>query len=83
LTTATFVEMLLKTLSMALAALSAIAPVAAAPMVALAKLVPQNTLPPPGDLQLKYVLLGLGTQNYTCTTDNVTAIPGTTGALGE
>jgi hypothetical protein len=44
---------------------------------------PDNTLPPPVGLALKYVLLGLGTQNYTCATPGSTAAPGSTGALGE
>lgn len=49
----------------------------------LAKLFPQSALPPPSDTQeLKYVLLGIGTQNYTCGSDE-TAAPGTTGALGK
>lgn len=49
----------------------------------LAKLMPANTLPPPGNLVLKFVGLGIGTQNYTCLTANATAAPGTTGALGK
>lgn len=49
----------------------------------LASKMPQNTMPAPTGLELKYVLLGLGTQNYTCTTGNETAEPGTTGALGK
>ncbi|KAF2475250.1 uncharacterized protein BDR25DRAFT_214008 [Lindgomyces ingoldianus] len=49
---------------------------------ALSKLqlkMPATTLPPPTGLQLKFVGLGIGTQNYTC--DNDTAPVGTTGAL--
>ncbi|KAF2817062.1 uncharacterized protein BDZ99DRAFT_374537 [Mytilinidion resinicola] len=42
---------------------------------------PDNSLPPPTGLVLKYVLLGTGTQNYTCTVPGSTAAPGTTGAL--
>lgn len=49
----------------------------------LAKKMPNNTLPSPGALQLKFVGLGIGTQNYTCLTGNATAEPGTTGALGK
>ena len=48
----------------------------------LAAYMPNSTLPIPTGLELKYVLLGVGTQNYTCTTANVTSEPGTTGALG-
>lgn len=48
----------------------------------LAKDMPLNGLPAP-DGQLKYVVLGVGTQNYTCTTGNADAAPGTTGALGK
>ncbi|KAI4948956.1 hypothetical protein J4E91_005418 [Alternaria rosae] len=46
----------------------------------LAKLFPQSTLQAPGDLDLKYVVLGIGTQNYTCGSDE-SAAPGTTGAF--
>lgn len=49
----------------------------------LAKMMPANTLPAPTGLELKYVLLGMGTQNYTCTPGNDTAAPGTTGAVGK
>jgi hypothetical protein len=49
----------------------------------LAKLMPQSALPAPDGLVLKYVLLGLGTQNYTCTTGDDNAAPGTTGASGK
>jgi hypothetical protein len=48
----------------------------------LAKLMPTSALPAPVG-QLKYVALGLGTQNYTCTSGNPDAVPGTTGALGK
>jgi hypothetical protein len=48
----------------------------------LAKLMPTSALPAPVG-QLKYVALGLGTQNYTCTSGNPEAVPGTTGALGK
>ena len=49
----------------------------------LAKLFPQSALPAPDGQQLKYVLLGIGTQNYTCATSDDTTVPGTTGALGK
>jgi hypothetical protein len=49
----------------------------------LAKLMPTSALPAPEGLQLKYVLLGIGTQNYTCTTGDENAAPGTTGASGK
>jgi hypothetical protein len=49
----------------------------------LAKLMPQSALSSPDGLQLKYVLLGIGTQNYTCTTGDENAAPGTTGASGK
>jgi hypothetical protein len=48
----------------------------------LARLMPTSALPPPTG-QLKYVVLGIGTQNYTCTSGNPDAVPGTTGALGK
>lgn len=48
----------------------------------LAPLFPQSALPAPNE-ELKYVLLGIGTQNYTCTTGDENAAPGTTGALGQ
>jgi hypothetical protein len=48
----------------------------------LAKLMPTSALPVP-DGPLKYVVLGIGTQNYTCSTGNPDAAPGTTGALGK
>lgn len=54
-------------------------------LVQLAKLqtlMPKSTLPAPDGLQLKYVLLGIGTQNYTCLTGDESAAPGTTGAFG-
>ncbi|KAF2643684.1 hypothetical protein P280DRAFT_214664 [Massarina eburnea CBS 473.64] len=49
----------------------------------LAGILPQSDLPKPDGLELKYVLLGIGTQNYTCTTGNATAAPGTTGAVAK
>lgn len=48
----------------------------------LAARYPKSDLPPPDGLQLKYVLLGVGTQNYTCGS-NETAPPGTTGAVAK
>ncbi|KAF3007663.1 hypothetical protein E8E13_008972 [Curvularia kusanoi] len=49
----------------------------------LAKLMPKSDLPTPDGLQLKYVVLGMGTQNYTCLTDDENAAPGTTGAVAQ
>ncbi|KAJ4349437.1 uncharacterized protein N0V89_008052 [Didymosphaeria variabile] len=49
----------------------------------LAKKMPANTLPAPTDLELKYVLLGVGTQNYTCLTGNAADAPDTTGATAK
>jgi hypothetical protein len=50
----------------------------------LAKLFPQSALPSPdATLNLKYVVLGIGTQNYTCTSSDPNAAPGTTGAFGK
>lgn len=49
----------------------------------LAKLMPKSALPAPDGVQLKYVLLGIGTQNYTCATGDENAAPGTTGATGN
>ncbi|KAF1950493.1 hypothetical protein CC80DRAFT_554252 [Byssothecium circinans] len=48
----------------------------------LAAKIPLSGLPKPDGLELKYVLLGVGTQNYTCT-KNATAVPGTTGAVAK
>ena len=49
----------------------------------LQALMPKSALPAPDGLQLKYVLLGIGTQNYTCLTGDHNAAPGTTGATGK
>lgn len=49
----------------------------------LQAIMPKSTLPTPDGLQLKFVGLGIGTQNYTCTTGVPTSEPGTTGAVGE
>ena len=50
----------------------------------LAELMPLSALPPPdGSRELKYVLLGVGTQNYTCASGDESAVPGTTGAVGK
>ncbi|RYN30125.1 hypothetical protein AA0119_g2261 [Alternaria tenuissima] len=48
----------------------------------LSKLFPQSTLTSPDTLglDLKYVVLGIGTQNYTCSTPDDSVTPGTTGA---
>lgn len=46
----------------------------------LAAYFPQSALPEPEGKQLKYVVLGVGTQNYTCGSDD-NAAPGTTGAV--
>ncbi|KAI0573218.1 DUF3455 domain-containing protein [Pyrenophora tritici-repentis] len=46
----------------------------------LAKAMPRSSLATPSG-QLKYVALGLGTQNYTCEIGNESATPGTTGAM--
>jgi len=83
--------MLFSSLSTAVVALSLFAPsVTAWPQYpratnldALSAKMPQNTLPPPTNLKLKYVLLGIGTQNYTCLTSNQTAAPETTGAVAK
>jgi hypothetical protein len=49
----------------------------------LAKYLPVSNLPKPdASLKLKFVGLGVGTQNYTCGSDKKAA-PGTTGALGK
>ena len=48
----------------------------------LAKFFPQSARQAPVDLDLKYVVLGIGTQNYTCGSDE-SAAPGTTGAFGK
>ena len=47
----------------------------------LAKLMPASSLAAPIG-ELKYVVLGLGTQNYTCASTNQEDAPGTTGAIG-
>ncbi|RMZ67699.1 malate dehydrogenase [Pyrenophora seminiperda CCB06] len=46
----------------------------------LSKLFPESDLTSPSDLDLKYVVLGIGTQNYTCANDDAETVPGTTGA---
>jgi hypothetical protein len=49
----------------------------------LAHLMPKSALLPPGSShELKYVLLGVGTQNYTCSSEDKTIAPGTTGTVG-
>jgi hypothetical protein len=47
----------------------------------LASLVPRSSLPLPAG-KLKYVVLGIGTQNYTCDSGNENDAPGTIGAKG-
>lgn len=47
------------------------------------KKMPANTLPAPTGLELKYVLLGVGTQNYTCLAGDVSNVPDTTRATGN
>ncbi|KAF2704715.1 hypothetical protein K504DRAFT_110386 [Pleomassaria siparia CBS 279.74] len=49
----------------------------------LASQMPTSTLPAPKGLVLKFVGLGVGTQNYTCPGNDDTAVPGTTGALAR
>lgn len=49
----------------------------------LAKLMPTRSGLPAPDGDLKYVVLGMGTQNYTCLTGKPDAAPGTTGATGK
>jgi hypothetical protein len=53
----------------------------AANLTSLAAKYPPSTLPAPEGLHLQYVVLGVGTQNYTCTGGEASE-PGTTGALG-
>lgn len=48
----------------------------------LAKLMPQSALAAPTG-QLQYVVLGLGTQNYTCSSGNTGDAPSAAGAVGE
>jgi hypothetical protein len=48
----------------------------------LQAMMPKSTLPSPDGLQLKFVGLGIGTQNYTCG-DDPNKEPGTTGATGK
>lgn len=52
-------------------------------LTTLAKKMPSNSLPAPTGLELKYVLLGVGTQNYTCLTGDETVAPDTTGATAK
>jgi len=44
---------------------------------------PSCALPPPNGTVLKYVALGLGTQNYTCATPHSTAVPAGNGAKAQ
>jgi hypothetical protein len=49
----------------------------------LASLMPISPLPTPDGLDLKYVVLGIGTQNYTCTGVDEDSIPASIGAVGK
>ncbi|KAA8621981.1 repeatdomain containing protein [Pyrenophora tritici-repentis] len=49
----------------------------------LAKLMPANALPSPSGLKLKFVVLGVGTQNYTCASGTESDAPSTSGALAR
>ncbi|KAF2871583.1 hypothetical protein BDV95DRAFT_594669 [Massariosphaeria phaeospora] len=83
--------MLFSTLSTAMTALAMVSTAGAIPtwgrpvpradpkVAELLKLMPSSALPKPVG-QLKYVVLGLGTQNYTCLSGSDTAVPDTTGA---
>jgi hypothetical protein len=45
---------------------------------------PQNTLPaPPSGLKLKWIGLGIGTQNYTCKDSTANTVPASNGAVAE
>lgn len=48
----------------------------------LASYMSESDLATPYGLRLKYVLLGVGTQNYTCAAEHDDTAPGTTGATG-
>ncbi|OCK80076.1 hypothetical protein K432DRAFT_328920 [Lepidopterella palustris CBS 459.81] len=43
--------------------------------------IPSSTLPAPDGLVLKFVALGIGTQNYTCASPSSSAVPASNGAL--
>ncbi|OCL11230.1 hypothetical protein AOQ84DRAFT_361733 [Glonium stellatum] len=86
--------MFAKTLTVALCAISLLTlPTSASPWgkpwpkprgdpTTLSRLVmPSSTLPPPTGLVLKFVGLGIGTQNYTCATPSSIAVPASDGAL--
>ena len=83
--------MLFSSLSTAVMALALLVPSAmawpqyprATNLDGLSAKMPQNTLPQPTNLKLRYVLLGIGTQNYTCLSGNDTAAPDTTGAVAK
>ena len=57
--------------------------VAAGTLNELVKAMPTSGLPPPIGIDLKYVLLGIGTQNYTCTSGKEEDMPDTVGAVGK
>lgn len=45
---------------------------------------PSSTLPPPDpSTSLKYIALGVGTQNYTCATSDGTSVPASGGAMAN
>jgi len=44
---------------------------------------PSSNLPAPNSLKLKFVVLGVGTQNYTCDTSNPSSAPQGNGAVGK
>lgn len=44
---------------------------------------PKSTLPLPAGLKLKHVALGVGTQNYSCTSATAEAIPDAIGAIAS
>ncbi|PVH90625.1 hypothetical protein DM02DRAFT_420959 [Periconia macrospinosa] len=49
----------------------------------LAAKYPPNALPSPEGLHLKFVVLGVGTQNYTCVGGDDASEPGTIGAVAQ
>lgn len=55
----------------------------AANVSSLIKSIPAGTLPCPDGLELRYVLLGIGTQNYTCLSGDEDDTPENAGAIGE
>ena len=55
----------------------------AANVSSLADSIPASALPCPDGLELKYLLLGTGTQNYTCLSGDEGQTPESAGAIGE